>query len=124
MDCSPPGSSVHGILQTRIPEWTASPSPGDLPDPGIKPSSPALQDSLSLSHQGLGNLYKQLKIIHNFILKSRTDIAYVGYIHVYVNICKLYKKKYMLKSLKETFQIVYSGLLNCSITSFWYLLKG
>ena len=30
----------------------------------------------------------------------------------------------MLKSLKETFQIVYSGLLNCSITSFGYLLKG
>ena len=29
------------------------PSPGDLPDPGIKPASPALQaDSLLLSHQG------------------------------------------------------------------------
>ena len=29
------------------------PSPGDLPDPGIKPTSPALQaDSLPLSHQG------------------------------------------------------------------------
>ena len=26
MDCSPPGSSVHGILQTRIPEWVAMPS--------------------------------------------------------------------------------------------------
>ena len=26
MDCSPPGSSVHGILQTRIPEWAAVPS--------------------------------------------------------------------------------------------------
>ena len=23
MDCSPPGSSVHGILQTRILEWVA-----------------------------------------------------------------------------------------------------
>ena len=23
MDCSPPGSSVHGILQARIPEWVA-----------------------------------------------------------------------------------------------------
>ena len=21
MDCSPPGSSVHGILQTSVPEW-------------------------------------------------------------------------------------------------------
>ena len=25
MDCSPPGSSVHGILQARIPEWVAIP---------------------------------------------------------------------------------------------------
>ena len=49
MDCSPPGSSVHGILQARIPEWVAIPfsSLGDLPDPGIEPRSPALQaDSL------------------------------------------------------------------------------
>ena len=26
MDCSPPGSSVHGILQARILEWAAMPS--------------------------------------------------------------------------------------------------
>ena len=25
MDCSPPGSSVHGILQGRIPEWVTIP---------------------------------------------------------------------------------------------------
>ena len=23
MDCSPPGSSVHGIFQAKIPEWVA-----------------------------------------------------------------------------------------------------
>ena len=23
MDCSPPGSSVHGILQARVVEWVA-----------------------------------------------------------------------------------------------------
>ena len=46
MGCSPPGSSVHGILQARILENTFS-SPGGLPDPGIKPVPPALQaDSL------------------------------------------------------------------------------
>ena len=28
MNCSPPGSSVHGIFQARILEWVASPSPG------------------------------------------------------------------------------------------------
>ena len=42
MDCSPPGFSVYGISQTRILEWVASSSPGDLPNPGIKPTSPAL----------------------------------------------------------------------------------
>ena len=39
MDCSPSRSSVHGIFQTRILEWVACPSPGDLPDPGIEPAS-------------------------------------------------------------------------------------
>ena len=36
-----PGSSVHGILQARILEWVATPSSRDLPNPGIKPESPA-----------------------------------------------------------------------------------
>ena len=44
LDSSSPGSSVHGISQAqeywgRLP----CPSPGDLPDPGIEPKSPALQ---------------------------------------------------------------------------------
>ena len=43
MDCSPPGSSVHGISQARILEWVAISFSGDLPDSGIKPQSPALQ---------------------------------------------------------------------------------
>ena len=29
--------SVHEILQARILEWVAISSPGDLPNPGIKP---------------------------------------------------------------------------------------
>ena len=32
MDCSPPGSSVHSILQARILEWVAMPFTGNLPD--------------------------------------------------------------------------------------------
>ena len=39
MDCSPPGSSVHGILQARILEWVAMPSSRDLPDWGVEPVS-------------------------------------------------------------------------------------
>ena len=40
MDCSPPGSTVHGIFQARILEWLPFPTSGDLPGPGIKPSTP------------------------------------------------------------------------------------
>ena len=48
MDCSQPGSSVHGILQARIlKNGLPFSSPGDLPDPEVEPRSSALQaDSL------------------------------------------------------------------------------
>ena len=53
VDCSLPGSSVHGIFQARILEWVAIPSPGNLPAPGIDLAPPASQaDSLPLSHLG------------------------------------------------------------------------
>ena len=47
MDCSLPGSSVHGILQVRILDWLSIPLSSWFSWPGIKPRSPALQaDSL------------------------------------------------------------------------------
>ena len=47
VDCRPPGSSVHGILQARILEWAATFFSRDPPHPRIKPVSPTLQaDSL------------------------------------------------------------------------------
>ena len=47
MECSPPGSSILGILQTRYWSGLPFPSPGDLPNPGIEHGSPKLQaDSL------------------------------------------------------------------------------
>ena len=39
IDCSPPGSSVHGILQTRILEWVAKPFSRESSRLGIEPSS-------------------------------------------------------------------------------------
>ena len=47
MDCSLPCSSVHGFSRQESWSGLLFPSPGDLPNPGIKPNSPALQvDSL------------------------------------------------------------------------------
>ena len=37
MDCSPPGSSIHEILQARTLEWVAVPPLGNLPAPGSNP---------------------------------------------------------------------------------------
>ena len=47
MDCNPPVSSVHGIFQAGILEWIAFPPPGELPYPGVKPTSPWQANSLS-----------------------------------------------------------------------------
>ena len=52
MSCSPPGSSVHGILQEY---WSglAFPFPGDFLNPGIEAGCPALQaDSLQSEPPG------------------------------------------------------------------------
>ena len=66
MNCSPPDSTVHRILQARILEWVAIPFPGDLPNPGIEPRSPALQaDSLTSEPSGKpsDNIRQDPKII-------------------------------------------------------------
>ena len=51
--CDPMDYTVHGILQARILEWVAFPSPGDLPNPGTESKSSGLQvDSLTAEPQG------------------------------------------------------------------------
>ena len=42
LNCSPPGSSVHGILQARIPDWVSISFSKGSSLPGIEPTSPAL----------------------------------------------------------------------------------
>ena len=53
-DCSPPGSSVHGIPQARILEWVAVPSSrGIFPSQGLNPGLLCCRQILyCLSHQG------------------------------------------------------------------------
>ena len=52
VDCSQASLSM-GFPRQEHWNGLPFPSPGDLPDPEIKPASPALQaDSLPLSHQG------------------------------------------------------------------------
>ena len=56
MDCCPPGSAVHGILQARVLELVIIPFFRDLPDPGIEPRPSTLQaDSLLSELSGAYN---------------------------------------------------------------------
>ena len=53
MGCNQPDPSIRGILQAGILSGLPFPYPGDLPDTGSKPRSPALQaDSLPYKSPG------------------------------------------------------------------------
>ena len=74
INCSPPGSSVHGILYAKILKWVATPSSRDLPNPGIEPRSPALQaDSLLSEPPGKPIFILTLMQFHSFTLGSQAE---------------------------------------------------
>ena len=64
MDWSPPGSSVHGILQARMMGGKPFPSPRDLTNPGIEAGSLALQAD-SLWSEPWGKLHSFLTHPHS-----------------------------------------------------------
>ena len=71
MDCNPPGSSVHAILQARILEWIAIATPGDLPDPGVESRFPTLQaDSLPSEPPGKTHDIDKELIFYSFEVYS------------------------------------------------------
>ena len=76
--CSPPVSSVHGILQARILKWVPFPSPGDLPNPGMEPSSPALKaHSLPSEPPGKLNIVEITQTLYNFCLQLSPSFLFV-----------------------------------------------
>ena len=64
MDYSLPGSSVHGIFKSRVLVWLPFSSPGDIPDPGNKPVSPALAAGFFIA-EPLGKPPKHITMIEH-----------------------------------------------------------
>ena len=58
MDCSLPGSFVHGISQTRILEWVVISFSRGLTNPRIEPGSPAQAGFLPSELPGNNKLIK------------------------------------------------------------------
>ena len=80
IDCSLPGSSVHGILQARILDWISFPSPGGLPDPGTESRSPALHsDSLLTELWGKPNLGSPYSSFSTLIKVPHSSYNYWSY---------------------------------------------
>ena len=83
MDYSLTGSSVHGIFLARILERVTISSPGDLPNPGMRPEflmSSALQvDSLPLYYLGNPMFVEEVSNIqYDGILAGWRSIPYLG----------------------------------------------
>ena len=124
VDCSPPASSVHGISQARILKRVAFPSPGNLPDPGMEPASPALQaDSLPLSHWGSPQIILFFSCSHKGILnfsvlshEHNTPVCLHLTCGIHsdwcVSICYIYVSDYSMK----TFGVVISVHLHTDVT--------
>ena len=66
--CSPPGSSVHGILQARILEWVVISFSGIFPTQGSNPSLLHCKQILyHLSHQGYWELRPGRQVWFSFL---------------------------------------------------------
>jgi len=93
MDCSPPGSPVHGVFQARILEWVAMPSSRDLPDPGTKPESPGLLhwQADSTTAPPKFHFSKMIATLAIFVLSLRSHLLITPHstsIHAALTMCK------------------------------------
>ena len=76
MNCSLPGSPVHGILQVWVLSGLPFPSPGNLSEPAIESRSPALQADSLLSE--LPGKPTEMSSHLNGIMESFRDRAWVS----------------------------------------------
>ena len=112
MDCSLPGSSVHGICQVRILEWVVFPFSRDFANPRIKPTSPELAGGF-FTTEPLG----RPMISNMFSMEGKTSIEYFSlflitrYKTVRERIFSIYKssgytrQRMMIWSTQSTFHL-------------------
>ena len=67
MDCSPPGSSVHGTFQARILEWAAISFTRESSRPGIEP------ESLHWEEDSIREPSREAHVTHRWNLKYGTN---------------------------------------------------
>ena len=105
--CSLPCSSIYRILQPRILEWVPFPSPGDLPDSGIEPTSQASPISKQILYHWV--IWEAYNVYKCYILSVYISIVYYIYIYTYTYIYTyIYTHIY-------TYIYIYAHTLICNI---------
>ena len=77
MDRSPPGSSVHGILQARILEWVAMPSSRGSSWPRVRTCASCIGRQVLYHERHLGSPYKRSR--RDNIQASKEDLLFRGW---------------------------------------------
>ena len=118
MDCSLPSSSVHGVSQAKILEWLPFPSPGDLPDSGIKPASPALQtdslpDYLTEGSPQLGLIPSPIVLLEcaPLALENHIELSFIFYITALLQSLLLYSYPTLFSLLYAFYLLIGPALL-------------
>ena len=103
IDCSPPGSPVHGISQASMLEGVTIPFSRDLPGPGIQPVSLALAGGVTFTAESPGEPR---------ITPTGHIMHYYFFIHCWICLVIFSKKKIF---------VVYSrGVLVCYFSFLFY----
>ena len=125
MDCSLPGSSVHGIFQARVPEWVAISFSRDLPHSGIELRSPTLPAD-ALSSEPPGKPLGDNKHLRSGFMVSACDelghweISKICFFFFLPLFCLFVLQLYW----KEGHIAMLTTVIQCFCTYFWPITKG
>ena len=115
MDCSLPGSSLHGILRQEYSSGLPFPLPGDLPNPRIEPESPALQENtLTSEPPGKPSAYLRLLIFLLVALIPAYASSSLAFFMMY-SACKLNKQGDNIQPWCTPFPIWKQSVVPCPV---------
>ena len=128
MDCSLPGSSLHGISQARILEWIPISFSRGSSQARIKPTFPAWQaDSLLQTHLGNPHLLKQslnrfsalkFSVVENQVIRFLI-VGAAGSMLSYIYKTETQSLNFALLGTRTELWLQWPSIVSCLLVCFW-----